>query len=187
MRRRLSLFRRQRNAPSCWYGTVAVGVTVFHYTERMKMIAQLKLQPTPAQALMVLHTLERANAACDSISRTAWTTKTFRQFDLHKLCYADVRETFGLASQVAVRCVSKVADAYKRDRKCQRTFRPHGAIAYDDRILSWNLQEESFALFRPEGPHRDFGGFFASGQGSKQCRTREEASQSAIQHMLNRD
>jgi IS605 OrfB family transposase len=34
-----------------------------------------------------------------------------------------------------VRCIAKVADAYKLDRKTKREFRPHGAIAYDERIL----------------------------------------------------
>jgi putative transposase len=117
----------------------------------MKLIAQLKLQPTPAQAALLLRTLEVANAACDSISQAAWQTQTFKQFDLHKLCYTDVRETFGLASQMAVRCVSKVADAYKFDRKRIRSFKPTGSIAYDDRILSWNLKEPSVSIWTLDG------------------------------------
>ena len=53
----------------------------------MKLTAKLKLRPTPAQADAVRRTLEAANAACDTISRTAWETKTFRQFALHTLVY----------------------------------------------------------------------------------------------------
>ena len=66
-------------------------------------LTQLKLQPTPAQADALRRTLERANAACNYLSECAWTTQTFRQFDLHKLCYRDVRQRFGLAAQVTVR------------------------------------------------------------------------------------
>jgi IS605 OrfB family transposase len=117
----------------------------------MKLIAQLKLLPTPEQADAVKRTLHQANAACDRISNTAWQTQTFNQFDLHKLAYADVRETFGLASQMAVRCISKVADAYKLDRNCQRTFNPTGSIAYDDRILSWNLKDPSVSIWTLDG------------------------------------
>lgn len=42
-----------------------------------------------------------------------------------------------MSSQVIVRCIAKVADAYKRDRKVPRTFQPLGAMAYDSRILSY--------------------------------------------------
>ncbi len=117
----------------------------------MKLIAQLKLQPTPAQAASLLRTLDMANAACNRISETAWKTQTFRQFELHKLCYEASRTAFGLSAQVTVRCLSKVADAYKLDRKAQRTFKPHGSIAYDDRILSWNLREQSVSIWTMSG------------------------------------
>ena len=117
----------------------------------MKVIAQLKLQPTPPQGDVLLRTLEAANAACDSISQAAWETRTFRQFDLHKLCHAGVRASYALASQMAVRCISKVADAYKLDRTSLRSFKPHGGIAYDDRILSWNLDGSSVSIWTVEG------------------------------------
>ena len=103
----------------------------------MKLTAQLKLQPTAAQADALRRTLERTNEACDWIGKRAWESETFRQYDLHKLCYRDVRERFGLAAQVTVRAISKVSDAYKLDRDVQRTFRPLGSIAYDARILAF--------------------------------------------------
>lgn len=130
---------------------VAVDVTVFHYNETMKLIAQVKLLPTADQAAALRRTLAQANAACDSISKAAWVTKTFRQFDIHKLSYAEARSTFGLAAQLTVRCISKVADAYKVDRKRQRTFTPTGSIAYDDRILSWNLQDRAVSIWTLAG------------------------------------
>lgn len=115
----------------------------------MKLTAQIKLQPTPAQAAALRRTLETANAACDAISRAAWDTGTFRQFALHKLCYADIRAAYGLSAQVTVRCVAKVADSYKLDRRTLRTFAPLGALAYDARILSFKA--ESVSIWTIEG------------------------------------
>jgi putative transposase len=109
----------------------------------VRLTAQIKLQATPAQADALRRTLERANAACNYISECAWERKTFRQYDLHKLCYRAVRDRFGLAAQVTVRAISKVADSYKLDRDVQRMFRPLGSIAYDTRILGFGKSEVS--------------------------------------------
>src|SRR6266498_5409682 len=117
----------------------------------MKLTVQLKLKPTPAQADALRRTLETANAACDSISQVAWSTQTFRQFAIHKVTYQATRETFHLAAQLTVRCIAKVADAYKLDRKTQRTFQPHGAVPYDDRILSYNLKGSEVSIWTLDG------------------------------------
>src|SRR5712691_7295541 len=105
----------------------------------MRLTIQLKLLPTPEQADALTRTLETANAACDYISQVAWDARTFGQFPIHRLTYQAVRETFHLAAQLTVRCIAKVADAYKLDRKSLRTFQPLGAVAYDNRILSFAL------------------------------------------------
>jgi len=112
----------------------------------MRLTIQLKLFPTPDQADALRRTLETANAACDYISQVAWDAHTFGQFPIHRLTYGDVRETFGLAAQLTVRCIAKVADAYKLDRETQRTFAPLGAIAYDDRILSFAMPDSSVSI-----------------------------------------
>lgn len=111
----------------------------------MKLTAQVKLLPTPEQAELLKQTLEAANAACNVISEYAWEYETFRQFDLHRALYYDIREDYGLAAQMAIRCLSKVADAYKLDRKRKRTFREDGSIAYDSRILSYRLSDRETA------------------------------------------
>jgi putative transposase len=101
----------------------------------MKLTAQLKLLPTPQQAKALRQMLETANAACHAISQQAWETRTFRQFPLHKLTYQAVREQYPLSAQVVVRCIAKVADAYKIDQQTPRTCKATGAIAFDSRIL----------------------------------------------------
>jgi putative transposase len=86
---------------------------------------------------MLRHTVEAANAVANSISAVAWREQTFGQYRLHKLVYNDMRTSTGLTAQVVVRVISKVADAYKLDKSRKREFRPHGSIAYDDRILRY--------------------------------------------------
>jgi IS605 OrfB family transposase len=117
----------------------------------MKLIAQIKLLPTPEQAQALRQTLEVANSACNYISTQAWDSKTFRQFPLHKLTYYAVKEMFQLTAQVIVRCISKVADAYKIDHKAKRTFKPHGAIAFDNRILTWRTDKKSVSIWTVAG------------------------------------
>ena len=51
------------------------------------------------------------------VSQKAWEAKTFKQYDLHHLCYKDGAGNFRLSAQVAVRVIAKVADAYKLDPK----------------------------------------------------------------------
>jgi len=113
----------------------------------VKLISQVKLTPTPDQAAVIRATLERANAACEFVSQQAWQSKTFRRFDLHHLCYRSIRDQFGLSAQVAVRVIAKVADAYQLDKNTPRTFKPTGAIAYDDRILTWRLTDSTVSIW----------------------------------------
>ncbi|MGQ9851491.1 MAG: RNA-guided endonuclease InsQ/TnpB family protein [Aggregatilineaceae bacterium] len=117
----------------------------------MKLTAKIKLLPTPQQADALRRTLERCNAACNFLSDRAWETKTFRQYDLHKLAYYDTRAHFDLSAQMTVRCIAKVADAYKLDRKTKRAFKPHGSIAYDDRVLSWRLDRQTVSIWSVDG------------------------------------
>jgi putative transposase len=116
-----------------------------------KLMAQLKLQPTPEQHAALLTTMQTVNAACNQMSDAAWQTKTFKQFPLHRLCYADIKTTFGLTAQVVVRAIAKVADAYKLDRRTKRAFRSDGAITYDDRILAWNLKQHTVSIWTTSG------------------------------------
>jgi transposase len=109
----------------------------------MKLVAQVKLHPTLQQAQLLQRTIERANQACSYLSQRAWEAKTFGRYALHKLTYHETRARFPeLSSQVVVRCIAKVSDAYRLDHKRKRRFRADGAIAYDARILSWKDGEE---------------------------------------------
>jgi putative transposase len=120
----------------------------------MKLVAQLKLQPTPEQARLLKQTLHAANAACTRISEVAWEKGEFGKFALQRLCYRSVKADFGLSAQMVVRMLSKVADAYGLEMRSRRRFKPYGSIAYDDRILSWRPHETSVSIWTVAGRQR---------------------------------
>jgi putative transposase len=103
----------------------------------MKLIVNIKLKPLEMQSDALIETLKEANKACDWISKEAFANKVFKQFNLHKIVYHAVKDTFNLSAQIVVRAISKVADSYKIQTVRQTTFKPTGSVAYDDRIISF--------------------------------------------------
>ena len=117
----------------------------------MKLVATLKMLPTPDQERVLSDTLVRCNEACTWLAGVGFESGTFRQFDLHKLAYGDLRVEFGLTAQAAVRSIAKVADAFKVNRKVAPVFRPDAAQPYDDRILRFVKDGSAVSLWTVEG------------------------------------
>ncbi len=117
----------------------------------MKIIAQVRLYPTQEQTAALKQTLTVANAACDYISQCAWESQTFKRYPLQSLTYYAARDKFKLSAQVVVRCLAKVADAYRLDTRTRRVFRPLGSIAYDDRILAWYTDKQAVSIWTVNG------------------------------------
>jgi len=99
----------------------------------------VKLEPSEDQCTALLATIHQANQCCHWLSEQAWNMKRFRAYDLHHVAYRRAREKFSLGAQMVVRCIAKVADAYKSDRDRKRSFGLLGSVAYDARILKWGL------------------------------------------------
>lgn len=125
----------------------------------MQLTAKVKLTPTQAQAESLKQTLEKANTACNFISDIAWSNRTFGKFQVQKLVYQEVKATFELTAQLIIRCIAKVTDAYKLDKKVKREFQPLGSIAFDSRILSWKLDKNEVSIWTVDGRQKI--GFFA--------------------------
>jgi IS605 OrfB family transposase len=118
----------------------------------MKLTAQIKLVTSAQEKSALEQTLRRANEACDYMSQQAWEKKLFKQFNVHTLCYHAVRKHFpDLSAQIVVRCIAKVADAYKVGKKVTRTFKPLGAISYDERILHWYTEKSLVSIWTVAG------------------------------------
>ncbi len=101
----------------------------------MKLVANIQLKPNAGQSKALLDTLERSNQACNYISQKGFENNILKQYALHKFLYKETRTNFGLAAQVVVRCIAKVADAYKIKHNKPVTFRKYAAQPYDDRIF----------------------------------------------------
>ncbi|MEV0755871.1 transposase [Streptosporangium sp. NPDC050280] len=103
----------------------------------MLVTEMLKLAPSAEQREALLATMWACNAAANRAAEVAFTHHTANKIALQKLVYTDLWHEFGLSAQMAIRSIAKAREAYKRDKKIKPTFRDLGAVAYDQRILSW--------------------------------------------------
>ncbi len=99
----------------------------------------LKLAPTEEQHQALTQTMYAFNAGANYVAEIAFSEKTANKFALQKLVYGQLRTTYKLPAQLAIRAISKASEAYKRDKNIKPTFRPEGAIVYDQ--LSWPLND----------------------------------------------
>lgn len=117
----------------------------------MKLVAAVKLVPSKSQALALAATLARCNEAATWLAQVGHDASVFRQFDLHKLAYTDIRSRFGLAAQMTVRTIAKVADAFKVNRDVAPVFRSDAAQPYDERILRFVKDGAAASIWTLEG------------------------------------
>jgi IS605 OrfB family transposase len=75
----------------------------------------------------------------------------FSQYPIQKIVYHAIKVKFKLSAQAVIRAISKVADAYKLDKKVKRVFRKHGVMTYDARILSYNFKKKIASIWTIEG------------------------------------
>ncbi|GII76430.1 transposase [Sphaerisporangium rufum] len=137
----------------------------------MRLVVQVKLLPTPEQATALEATLRAVNAAACQVSRHAHAQRTFRNYDLRKHTYAQIKDGYGLAAQAAQHVIKKVADAYAalhaniqagnlgkvgsaRRARAEATvivFRAEAAQPFDDRCLSWQIDARTVSIWSVAG------------------------------------
>lgn len=103
----------------------------------MLVTEKLKLAPSAESAEAMQATIRACNAAATRAAEVAFEHQTANKIRLQSLCYGRLREEFSLSAQMAIRAIAKASEAYKRDKTIRPRFRSLGAIAYDQRILSW--------------------------------------------------
>jgi putative transposase len=103
----------------------------------MKLIARIQLLPAPDDVTKLKLTMETFNAAADFVASIAFKNRTVNVFDLRRLCYTQVRERFGLSSQMAQLAIKAASDASKRERSRRVRFDKYSAIPYDQRTMSF--------------------------------------------------
>lgn len=112
----------------------------------MQLTVTVKLKTTPDQHAALVQTLRTCNRACEDISRVAFTTGAFRQYDLHALVYHPVKAETKLNANHVVRAIAKVAHAYKQGTQVPCTFAPLGAIELDKDLLTWKAATQTVSL-----------------------------------------
>ena len=117
----------------------------------MKLVAAVKLVPPKSAEIALTATLARCNEAATWLAKAGFEASTFRQFDLHKLGYTELRTRFGLTAQAAVRTIAKVADAFKVNREVAPRFRKDAAQPYDDRIIRFVRDGAAVSIWTVEG------------------------------------
>jgi putative transposase len=103
----------------------------------MKLTLQLQLLPTADQKANLLTTMARFNEAATFAAKVGFEAKVYGQVTLHKLAYYEIRERFGLSSQMAVRAIAKAVECFQRDKTKCPVFKPRSAICYDQRVMSF--------------------------------------------------
>ncbi len=103
----------------------------------MKLTLQTQLLPDDGEAAKLKATVERFNEAANFAAGVAFERKLSNKVELQKIVYRDLRNRFGLSSQMAVRCIAQVCEAYKRDKSIRPVFRPNAAMPHDQRTMSF--------------------------------------------------
>src|SRR5690242_5548991 len=103
----------------------------------MKQTMLLKLAPTTEQHHALLEIMHAFNEAANYVASVAFAEQSADKFRLQKLVYGELRTTYKLPAQLAIRCISKASEAYKRDKSIHPTFKPEGAVVYDERVMSF--------------------------------------------------
>ena len=118
----------------------------------MKTIRTLscKLVVPPPVAARIDATLEAFAQACNFVADWGNEHKKHRQYDLHKGCYRDIRERFGLSANLAVRAIARVAPRLANAKTRHSRFKPT-SIDYDARIFKLDMSSETVSLRLIEG------------------------------------
>ena len=138
----------------------------------MKIVAQVKLLPASAHdADALAATLRACNRAANHASEVAFAKGLKRRNVLQDAVYHRIKADFDLGAQAAVRTITKVCDAYAtlkgnikagnlgpdgakgrlRAESKPIVFREDAAQPFDDRILTWNLDQGTVSIWTVAG------------------------------------
>ena len=121
-----------------------IQVIIFKGMETIRTLS-CKLVVPPQVAARIDATLEAFAQACNFVADWGNEHKKHRQYDLHKGCYRDLREQFGLSANLAVRAIARVAPRLAKVKTRHSQFKPT-SIDYDSRIFKLNVETETVSL-----------------------------------------
>src|SRR6516165_5335099 len=104
-----------------------------------------KLAPTPEQASDIDATLKAFARACDFAAEAARRIGSTNKVKVQHACYREIRETFGLSANLAIRAIARACAALKVPAKIHSRFEPT-SVDYDARILAFQEGNWTFGL-----------------------------------------
>lgn len=123
--------------------------------EKQVLTIVCKINPTPEQVVKIEATLQAFADACNYINDVV-EPKITHNVTIQNQVYGEVRERFGLASNLAIRAINRVSanrKTAKRMNKPVRRFLPTSAD-YDARIFSFREKDWSVSLTLVGGRER---------------------------------
>ena len=119
----------------------------------MKLVAALKMLPTPEQASCLKATLARCNEACDWLAGPrGFSSRTFGQYALHKMGYAEIRDRLRPDGTGRRPLASpRLPMPSRSTARSAPVFRPDAAQPYDDRIIRFVKDGSAVSLWTLEG------------------------------------
>jgi putative transposase len=128
----------------------------------VKQVVKVRMLPSAGDAAAMYETLQTCNLAASWLSAQMHAARVFRKIDAQHRFYYELRARFGLAAQLAIRVIGKVAEAYAalraniaagnygppgsdRRRRIEDSpivYQPSGAQPFDARCLSWRFPKE---------------------------------------------
>jgi putative transposase len=107
------------------------------YNQIVKLTIAVKLNPTPEQYDKLIATMEVFNRAVQCVADVAFEQHTANKIELHHQLYYRLRSEYNMSAQMAVRAIGKACEAYKRDKRVHCEFDIHGAMVFDERMMSF--------------------------------------------------
>ncbi|MFC5402431.1 hypothetical protein [Cohnella soli] len=99
---------------------------------------KIQLLTDGSQHESLTEVMTRFNQVCNHISEIGFQTKTHtNKIKLSNECYHPVREQYAIPSQMVVRAIGKVVEAYKSGVKSVQKFGETTSVVYDMRLLTF--------------------------------------------------
>ena len=113
--------------------------------ETIRTLSCRLVVPPPATA-RIDATLDAFAQACNFVAAWGNEHKKHRQYDLHKGCYRDVREQFGLSANLAVRAIARVAPRLANPKTRAQPVQALRRLITTARIFKLDVQNEFVSL-----------------------------------------
>jgi putative transposase len=115
----------------------------------MQKTVAAKLIPCKTQAHALKSTLALFADACNQALKVARENNAKRAFDIHKLCYYEIKAATGLTSNYVVRAIGRVAASFGK-KKPPKDFRPT-SLDLDKDLFRFIPQNETLSISTTQG------------------------------------